>query len=364
MTPIQSNKTVFFNRDGEPLNGTIYIGQPSTDPRTNPKTVTFRDAGGTTFTASQPLKTISGRVVYNGLPITALVDGEYSLLMLDSVGDQVVYDPSITESGGGDAEGFAELIRVGLTLDAVKEFDVSVGESVRSVGKTLATDGLGADWLAVSNTGNPADDVDLIDFANGLQGRRNESFLYNSDIDDLQWLGTPVGGYLILQTNLSGVSEPPTDSERFRYVKLTAGLTGSYNSGVLTDESVTGSAPLVLATAKISFGPLTGQTIRLINTENRYLMPGTSAGTFANDQMQQITGSAELPNYDEYTSEAFRNASGALEDGGNTGSTNLNDASSITGSLRRLEFDSSASARTGDHTNVKHIQATAYMRIQ
>lgn len=186
MTPIQSNKTVFFNLSGEPLNGTIYIGQPNTDPRTNAKTVTFRDAGGTTFTAAQPLKTVNGRIVYNGLPITALVDGEYSLLMFDSAGNQVVYDPSVTESGGGGSvDSFSELLRVGLTLDEIKEFDVSVGDSVRSIGKDLTTDNLGADWLVVSATGNPADDVDLIDFSNGLQGRRVNNVVYAKDYEDV-----------------------------------------------------------------------------------------------------------------------------------------------------------------------------------
>ena len=47
MTPIQTNKPVFFDDEGDVLEGgQIYIGQPGTDPRTNPKTVTLRDPGG------------------------------------------------------------------------------------------------------------------------------------------------------------------------------------------------------------------------------------------------------------------------------------------------------------------------------
>jgi len=92
----------------------------------------------------------------------------------------VDYARSVNEGGttGGGIGDFSEVTRVGLTLSEVKAFDVAVGEVVRSVGKVSATDGLGADWLAISATGTPGDDVELIDFDNGLQGTRNESFAY------------------------------------------------------------------------------------------------------------------------------------------------------------------------------------------
>lgn len=186
MTPIQTNKPLFFDDDGDALEGgQIYVGQPATDPRTNPKTVTFRDSGGATFTASQPMKTVAGRIVYNGKPIVALVDGEHSLMILDSSGKQLDYSRSVepTNSGEGSITDFSQLARVGLTLADIKAFDVSVGDSVRNVGKITATDNLGADWLAVSATGTPADDVDLIDFTNGLQGQRVKNSLYRKEFD-------------------------------------------------------------------------------------------------------------------------------------------------------------------------------------
>lgn len=182
MTPIQTNKPLFFDSEGNALeDGKIYIGQPATDPRTNPKTVTFRDSGGATFTAQQPLTTKAGRIVYNGLPIVALVDGEHSMLVLDSDNQRVEYSRSVNAPGGGESAQFEELMRVGLTLNDIKAFDVNVGDSVRSSGKSTATDGLGADWLVVSNTGSAGDDVDLIDFTNGLQGRRVTNKLYSKD---------------------------------------------------------------------------------------------------------------------------------------------------------------------------------------
>lgn len=182
MTPIQSDKREFTDSNGRPLeNGYIYIGQPDTDPRTNPKTVTFEDSSGAQFTAAQPLRTRGGKIVYNGRPMTALVDGEHSMLVLNSAGGQVEYDASIMPPASGSSSP-ADSIRVGLTLDAVKEFDVSVGNVVRSVGRNTATDSLGADWLVISSTGSPGDDVDLIDFDNGLQGVRDKSKLYPDSV--------------------------------------------------------------------------------------------------------------------------------------------------------------------------------------
>ena len=171
MTPIQTNKTVFFDKAGDPLAGSIYIGQPSQDPRTSPKTVTLRDSGGVEFTASQPLTVSQGRVVYNGKPIVALVDGDHSMLTFDAAGTQVDYSQLVEPaSGSGSPADFSEVIRVGLTLSEIKAFNVSVGDTVRNVGEVTATDGLGKDWLAVSATGSPGDDITLINFANGLQG--------------------------------------------------------------------------------------------------------------------------------------------------------------------------------------------------
>ncbi len=173
-SPLETNKHVFYDNDGQLLqDGSIYVGQPSTDPRTNKKTVTFRDDAGGEFTAAQPLKTRNGKVVYNGKPIVALVNGEHSMLILDSDGKQIDYLAKVIPGGGGSSgsvEDFNELIRVGLTLDDVKAYDVFVGNLVRSIGRDNSQDGLGSDWLAVSNTGTPANDETLIDFSNGLQG--------------------------------------------------------------------------------------------------------------------------------------------------------------------------------------------------
>lgn len=88
------------------------------------------------------------------------------------------------------------------------------------------------------------------------------------------WLGKAVGEVFFIQENMVGATIPPTNDDRYRFIKLTAG--DAYNSGALTGESVSGSAPLINATAVISNAgsPMNGQTVRLINTERRVLRAG------------------------------------------------------------------------------------------
>ena len=75
---------------------------------------------------------------------------------------------------------------------------------------------------------------------------------------------------------------PPSQIGPYRYIELTAGKSGvgEYNNGLITSEIVTGAFPLVIATAEIALvgSPLVGQSIHLLNTEQRFIQPGI-AGT-------------------------------------------------------------------------------------
>lgn len=78
---------------GRPLfAGSIYIGEPDTDPNdipSNQKQVTIRQEDGTEVPVSQPIATNSGgNPTYLGSPVDILVDGNYSQLVLDSKGQQ------------------------------------------------------------------------------------------------------------------------------------------------------------------------------------------------------------------------------------------------------------------------------------
>lgn len=117
-----------------------------------------------------------------------------------------------------------------------------------------------------------------IDAVAGLTAQQKANGRANLDLND-PWLCQPIGVPIPLWTHLSGVALPPTD-RAYRYVLLTAGNAGSgqYNAGVLTGEAVSGSDPVVVASAVVSdaSSPLNGATIRLINSERRFIRPGTS----------------------------------------------------------------------------------------
>ena len=159
----------------------------------------------------------------------------------------------------------------------------------------------------------------------------------------------------------------PDNQGDVKFIKLTAGLDGAgqFNEGLLINETITGSSPTIEITAEIAIGPLAGNVIHLINSENRYLMPGESSGAIANDQMQHITGSLISTTPNTFgVSPAITDAEGAFTESGNARSFQ---SSQLIGTDRpdRIDFDSSLSpnARTGDHTNVKRIETTYYMRI-
>jgi hypothetical protein len=181
MSLLETNKLTWFQNNGTPLkSGYVYVGQAGLDPRVvaNRKTVTFTDSIGGTATAAQPMRTdVDGRIQWNGKAIEATVTGDYSLLMLDSTGKEINggWIPTVSNTVTGEVilENYREY---GLTLADVKQLDVSPGQTVGNIGKTIAADDSGAHWLVVASTGSAADDIDLIDFDNGLQGQRIKNF--------------------------------------------------------------------------------------------------------------------------------------------------------------------------------------------
>lgn len=171
----------------------------------------------------------------------------------------------------------------------------------------------------------------------------------------LGWLSQPIGVPLPLWDHITGVTLPPTDDPRFRYIVLTAD--DDYNDGVLTDESVTGSAPLVQATAVIDLedSPLHGQTIHLINTERRFLRAGGS-GVVEADALQNITGAMSTL----VLAGSSGTSSGAFS---LTGSASGFFTSGASGNARGVQFDSANVARTDTETRPKNVGATYYMRV-
>ena len=154
----------------------------------------------------------------------------------------------------------------------------------------------------------------------------------------------------------------PDNQGDVKFIKLTAN--DAYNDGLLINEVVSGSAPLVEAEAEIAVGPLTGQVVPLINTEQRFLRAGAS-GTKQMDQMQRITG--ELTVGGLVGSANLVSGDGAID--GTREVTQSNEYSGGSNNGVGFGFDSAnspnarASSTTDGETRPKNITATYYMRI-
>lgn len=180
-----------------------------------------------------------------------------------------------------------------------------------------------------------------------------------------KWVSKAIGELYAVDDSMAGADVPPTNDSRFRYIKLTAGLTGAgqYNDGILTTESVSGSAPLVSATAVVNLtgSPVNGRTVRLLNTESRFLRAGTSPGTVQDDQMQQITGVVQARG----SSSNDGSVSGAFSTSDYDSMQNwLGNSASLSRNTIRFDSANSPDARAGNETRSKNIQLTYYMRIK
>lgn len=146
-------------------------------------------------------------------------------------------------------------------------------------------------------------------------------------------------------------ADVPTNANPEKYIKLTAGLTGAgqFNLGLLMDESVSGTAPLVNATAKIAVGPLAGQTIHLLNTERAFIRPDTTSGTLAMDSFQGHHHTARAQSLGGAGSTSF-----GRQNGPETPDNMVNGA--ITDGVN-------GTPRIANETRPKNVSATIYMRI-
>lgn len=84
---------------GRPLaSADIYVGKVDLDPEivANQKTLSVQQEDGSVVAVTQPISTSAGGVPeYLGSPVTLLVEGNYSLKVLDSSGSQIFYVPSV-----------------------------------------------------------------------------------------------------------------------------------------------------------------------------------------------------------------------------------------------------------------------------
>ena len=170
--------------------------------------------------------------------------------------------------------------------------------------------------------------------------------------------GKMLGEPFFLFDNITGVSAPD-NSGAAKYIRLTAGQSGAggYNEGLLINESVSGSAPLVEADAEIAVGPMAGQRVPLINTEMSFIRPGTSSGTLQFDQMQ---GHWHLVRDDADDPVGIHESSGAAGTGNRARRSSIDNGPYL---ARAIIEGTHGAPRVGVETRSKNRQATYYMRI-
>ena len=191
-----------------------------------------------------------------------------------------------------------------------------------------------------------------------------------SDIlKDEPWAFKAIGELVPLADNIAGVAAPPTD-RAYRYIRLTAA--DSYNTGVLTGESVSGSAPLIVATAVVddTQSPINGQTVRLINTERRFLRAG-SAGTVQDSAnlSHNHTGGTSSDGSHSHNVEGGWNTTAGMSDGTPImGATNVSEPGSGTSgqiySSGSHNHSLSINSTGGDESRGRNVGVTYYMRIR
>lgn len=175
------------------------------------------------------------------------------------------------------------------------------------------------------------------------------------------FLSKAIGEPFALWDHITGCPVPSNAGDA-KFIKLTAGLTGAseYNEDLLGSESVTGTAPLVEATATILVGPMTGQTVHLINTEEAFLRARETSGALQMDQMQRITGQAG-PYLRETTTDSGALTTVTAGTSPLGGSTNRNFGSVALNSANSP--DARVSSTTAGETRSKNVSATYYLRI-
>lgn len=184
------------------------------------------------------------------------------------------------------------------------------------------------------------------------------------------WALQPIGVPFPIQTHITGVPVPPTDNQNYRYIKLTA--SDSYNTGVLTSESVSGSAPLVQATAVISdaSSPMNGQTVRLINTEERVLRAGNSGAVLADALQGHGHNIVSDDNFGRYAKPAEVGGAGGtgpffgLQNSSNNSYYGNSPSDNTVVAVPFMSDGTNGTPRVANETRVKSLGVDYFMRIR
>jgi hypothetical protein len=296
------------------------------------------------------------------------VDGLSDALAKKMSADRIFKVADLSDIEGADAapEGYVIVKKPGGTGWMVMSAAAAIGQHKHQTGDVVGLDdafvsisrSLSDMGQSIGALGDGLLERLKVTGAQSLTAAQRAVALGNLGLDE--WALWPIGVPIPIFDHMVGVVAPPKNNASYRYVLLTAAQTGvgAYNAGILTGETITGSAPLVDATAVINLAgsPINGQTIRLINTERRFLRAG-NAGTVETDALQNITGGIAGANYQitGVGSGAFTTLVPTTQ----TAYPQYNGSGSS-----GFSFDASRVARTATETRSKNLGVTYYMRIK
>jgi hypothetical protein len=140
-----------LSRSGSLANADIYVGEPDTDPEIvgNQKQISVQQENGAIVAVSQPISTSAGGVpLYNGSPVTILVNGAYSLKVNDSFGSQIYYVPVNLDSDTTllsyyDCDLAAAVAAIGSSNDTHLIIDCAPDDLTASL---IITDNITIEW--------------------------------------------------------------------------------------------------------------------------------------------------------------------------------------------------------------------------
>jgi hypothetical protein len=227
----------FADLSGLPLNaGYLYIGQPNTNPTTNP-VVVYQDLA-MTIPMQQPLRTIQGVISLNGQPLPVYVGSDsYSVLVTDNKGNTVWSQLSVTDPVGAAAQ---------LVENLTTTLDSSTGSSLVGFIQT----GAGAIERTLQSKGR--DSVNVNDF--GGQAGGDVSAAFQDAVNALP----AIGGQIDVPSAAYVINTAPNVGAKSVYWNFGAGavITGTQttfpamftNNGVLAVGSLIQSQSTVQAT--------------------------------------------------------------------------------------------------------------------
>ncbi|MCR9385295.1 hypothetical protein [Vibrio metoecus] len=177
------------------------------------------------------------------------------------------------------------------------------------------------------------------------------------------WASMPIGHPFALETHIEGVEPPPTDDARFRFIKLSRN--DAYNDDILSNEIVSGVAPVLSITAEINFpdSPLHGQRVELRNSSKPFSRAGDNGGIVRGDTMRNITASAQVVGNNS-TEGVVLTGDGAIKSGPMT-SSSTGFSSVTTPNVRStsFNFDASRVVPTSNQVQPVHIEESYFMKI-